>query len=302
MGSDWDKLSPMLTRCPKCDTLFRLTTAQIEAADGRVRCSRCNEVFNAIEHMRKPADKAIEVKPSLAPPESKPRPVEPTPPPPPPPSLPPEETPISQNPAPLSTAPEIPLRSIFDPSRGEKHLGRPDVLLEREEPEASKIDILLRPQRKGPGVGWWLLALLLALTAAMQLAWLDRHSLMQDPQGRKFLNALCGVLHCTLPPRKALDKFHVLSRDMSSHPQAENALLFLLVMANQGDFAQPYPYLQLSLFDANRHPAGQRIFKPDEYLSERPEGDLLSPDHAVYIRLELVDPGPDISGFEIKFL
>ncbi|MBU0499916.1 MAG: DUF3426 domain-containing protein [Gammaproteobacteria bacterium] len=259
----------MLTRCPKCDTLFRLTSAQIEAADGRVRCSRCNEVFNATEHLRKPADREIEVKPSLAP---EPKPAEP---------------PASP---PLEEIAPIPRPIIAHPAP------------EREAPEPSKIDILLQPQRKEPGIGWWLLALLLALAAATQLAWLDRQSLMQDPQGQKFLNSLCGILNCTLPPRRAPDRFRVLSRDMSSHPQAKNALLFLLVMANQADFAQPYPYVQLSLFDANRHPAGQRIFKPEEYLSERPEGDLLSPDHAVYIRLELVDPGPDISGFEIKFL
>ena len=39
-----------LTRCPYCQTRFRVTPRQIEAARGRVRCGHCLYVFNALEH------------------------------------------------------------------------------------------------------------------------------------------------------------------------------------------------------------------------------------------------------------
>jgi predicted Zn finger-like uncharacterized protein len=39
----------MQTQCPHCDTHFRITEAQINLAEGFVRCSVCNEVFNALE-------------------------------------------------------------------------------------------------------------------------------------------------------------------------------------------------------------------------------------------------------------
>ncbi|MEQ6885462.1 DUF3426 domain-containing protein [Salicola sp. Rm-C-2C1-2] len=39
-----------LTRCPYCQTRFRVTPRQIEAARGRVRCGHCLYVFNAVEH------------------------------------------------------------------------------------------------------------------------------------------------------------------------------------------------------------------------------------------------------------
>ncbi|MCP3870985.1 MAG: DUF3426 domain-containing protein [Gammaproteobacteria bacterium] len=42
----------MYTRCPSCQTLFRIRADQLKAADGRVRCCRCNQVFNALEHLR----------------------------------------------------------------------------------------------------------------------------------------------------------------------------------------------------------------------------------------------------------
>jgi predicted Zn finger-like uncharacterized protein len=39
----------MLTRCPECATVFRVTPEQLKARQGRVRCGRCHCVFNAID-------------------------------------------------------------------------------------------------------------------------------------------------------------------------------------------------------------------------------------------------------------
>lgn len=39
----------MQTRCPHCETRFRVTESQVNAADGFVRCSVCEEIFNAFE-------------------------------------------------------------------------------------------------------------------------------------------------------------------------------------------------------------------------------------------------------------
>lgn len=43
-------LSDTLTRCPHCETRFRVTKKQLAAANGKVRCGHCLQVFNAIEH------------------------------------------------------------------------------------------------------------------------------------------------------------------------------------------------------------------------------------------------------------
>ncbi|WP_165856181.1 DUF3426 domain-containing protein [Marinobacter sp. JSM 1782161] len=42
--------SSTLTRCPHCDTRFRVTEEQLGIARGKVRCGNCMEVFNALEH------------------------------------------------------------------------------------------------------------------------------------------------------------------------------------------------------------------------------------------------------------
>lgn len=41
----------MFTRCPECNTTFRVTAAQLKAATGKVRCSNCNTVFNSLESL-----------------------------------------------------------------------------------------------------------------------------------------------------------------------------------------------------------------------------------------------------------
>ncbi|MBO6851002.1 MAG: DUF3426 domain-containing protein [Marinobacter sp.] len=46
--------SSLQTRCPKCDTRFRVTDEQLSIAKGKVRCGNCMEVFNAIDHQVAP--------------------------------------------------------------------------------------------------------------------------------------------------------------------------------------------------------------------------------------------------------
>ncbi|EON93368.1 Zinc finger-domain-containing protein [Marinobacter lipolyticus SM19] len=46
--------SSLQTRCPNCDTRFRVTDEQLSIAKGKVRCGNCMEVFNAVDHQVKP--------------------------------------------------------------------------------------------------------------------------------------------------------------------------------------------------------------------------------------------------------
>lgn len=41
----------LATRCPACQTVFRVVQDQLRVSEGWVRCGRCNEVFNAAEQM-----------------------------------------------------------------------------------------------------------------------------------------------------------------------------------------------------------------------------------------------------------
>ncbi|MFU8839014.1 MAG: MJ0042-type zinc finger domain-containing protein, partial [Thiohalomonadaceae bacterium] len=40
----------MFTQCPACHTVYRLRLDQLRAARGQVRCSRCDTIFDALDH------------------------------------------------------------------------------------------------------------------------------------------------------------------------------------------------------------------------------------------------------------
>jgi predicted Zn finger-like uncharacterized protein len=46
----------MYTRCPECETTFKLGVADLRRAQGKVRCGDCNFVFNALEYLAEEAD------------------------------------------------------------------------------------------------------------------------------------------------------------------------------------------------------------------------------------------------------
>ncbi|AQT58879.1 DUF3426 domain-containing protein [Cellvibrio sp. PSBB023] len=52
--------NPMITRCPKCETAFRVTQSQLQTAKGAVRCGSCLNVFKAQEYL-------VAVKPNTPP-------------------------------------------------------------------------------------------------------------------------------------------------------------------------------------------------------------------------------------------
>ncbi|MCF8198310.1 MAG: DUF3426 domain-containing protein [Sulfuritalea sp.] len=56
----------MLTRCPTCETHFRVTPDQLKARSGRVRCGACQNVFNALDTLIEQQIMAV------APPSTKP--------------------------------------------------------------------------------------------------------------------------------------------------------------------------------------------------------------------------------------
>lgn len=41
----------LATRCTACGTVFRVVQDQLRVSEGWVRCGRCNEVFNAVDHL-----------------------------------------------------------------------------------------------------------------------------------------------------------------------------------------------------------------------------------------------------------
>ena len=67
-------MTQMVTRCPKCSTAFRITSAQLDSAKGSVRCGSCLHIFKAKDHLVSgAASTKTETKSATASPSSAPK-------------------------------------------------------------------------------------------------------------------------------------------------------------------------------------------------------------------------------------
>ncbi|MEX1034102.1 MAG: DUF3426 domain-containing protein [Cellvibrionaceae bacterium] len=60
-------MADMITRCPACETSFRITEAQLNTAKGAVRCGSCLQIFRAADNLVPPRGEAARAKPTAPP-------------------------------------------------------------------------------------------------------------------------------------------------------------------------------------------------------------------------------------------
>lgn len=320
----------MFIRCPACHTLFRIQSQQLKAARGQVRCGSCQAVFDGLESLvnreelsreelaalaktsepasrqwqlpfdepspESPVTQTIsEATPSLSeavPPEAPEAPsaddipettespaVE-------------EEEQVTESPrAPESEAQSAP-PAAHQPVQPIKW--SPRYTLSGDEPVTS-------PRRSASRIGWGLGSLVMMALLAGQLAWHNRDSLALDPRWRPWLQSVCDVAGCGLPPLRDPHAIEMVDRNVQTHPHYKGALLITATLVNQAPFAQPYPEVELSMTDLDQKRVASRRFKPSEYLDNgHPQG-LIPPGASVRLKLEISDPGQQAVGFEFEF-
>ena len=74
-------------------------------------------------------------------------------------------------------------------------------------------------------------------------------------------------------------------------------------MMNQAQSKQPFPDVQLALYDTNGQLIAHRIFQPNDYLDESISIDGgMAPKVPIHFVLEVVDSSKDTVSFEFSFL
>jgi hypothetical protein len=148
---------------------------------------------------------------------------------------------------------------------------------------------------------WTIGAALLALAFAVQYGRSHVEELVTRFPGAR--PVLCAVLACEDAERRDLEAVKILNRDVREHPGFRGALLINATLVNQARFRQPFPQLQLDLFDATGTAVGSRRFKPGEYLDPSVDIDEgMRPEVPFHIVLEVVAPIEQAISFEFRFL
>lgn len=353
----------MITRCPGCRTVFRLSAEHLKMARGQVQCGLCNLQFDAIENL-------LEESEVLAAPAAEGAPAVP--------DAPaatemPEwayddlSSPEAQTPGPPEAADEESLRRASEAmeerdadlairafeeelealKRAEESHGEhaaepetragsaqaappligaePDEDSMRREPDADAVLLSDLPHvsverddvaalrsylresdgRERAGSPWWGIAAALLLVALLgQAAWYQREWILDHVPGlRDQWQAWCEGNACALPPRRDVAMLHVVSRDVRDHPQYLDALLVNATIVNDAEFTQPFPVVELTLFDKAGVALGVRRFQPREYLDASVNVEAgMKPRQSIYVVLEIAGTSSEAVSFEFKFL
>ena len=241
----------MLTRCPACETHFRVTADQLKARSGKVRCGECQHVFNAIDSLIEepmvvaattPVVKDDEITVSPAPT------FEPAP------DLPPAEATVSE---PETEASVVAAAETMEPIPVEAD--QPDWSETFPEPPA--------PPRRWPwAIGGVFALVVLGLQAVLAFR-VELAVLM--PESKPVLTALCDIADCEvgLPAKVAL--VSIEASDLHPDNEHKGQLALTATLKNRAPFGQQFPHLELTLTDTADKAIARKILAPADYLPPR---------------------------------
>ncbi len=312
----------MLTRCPHCETAFRVTTEQLKVRHGQVRCGQCRAVFDALDSLvdeptvvvRAPA--AVTENPApqveIAADEATATVEEPS------------VDSLSEMPA--EGAAEETRRSPGDAAEDEPASEAPIAVAEAAapaEPETvpasetpaepaaqDETDAAAEaplppaweavaspppPPRRWP---WAMGATLLLLLGFGQLTYLFRSELaVRIPELRPLLAAGCELVGCTLPRPRRPELVGIETSDLA--PEG-SGLLLTAMLKNRAPFAQDYPALELTLTDTQDQALVRKVLVPADYLpADRQEQAGFAAQGEVAVKLSLAAAGVPAVGYRL---
>jgi len=260
----------MYTQCPECLTIFKLSSVELAATLGSVRCGHCSAVFDALRTLTE--------------------------------QLPPE--PIGTLEAhPTEIAPPQLGLPVFRPNPGQgAMLFDPDDRPRAPERPVTPAFTRRRRAHVRNSGAWIAGSALLLLTLAGEIAWAERAMWLDDARVRAWIDPACAKLGCTLPARHDAGALELLSRDIRPHPSVPGALIISATVRNDADFAQAFPTVEITLSDLDETRIAMRRFRPRDYVSDpRTIAAGLAPGASSALVFEVADPGKNAVAFEFKF-
>lgn len=281
----------MKTRCPDCQTVFRVTPEQLKARAGKVRCGHCQSVFNALDSLVEEQASVAPTPPAVAedlggPSFSAPAPESA------------DDVPADA-PRTTDTAPEempTSAEASLDPVEAQEIGKAAGLILPRETTEipgyskwaegvmAAPVAL---PSDRPSRWPFTVAAALLALALAGQVVFHFRSELaVFAPSLRPALEAFSLALGSPLPLPAHVELVGIETSDLQTDPERGNLLVLNATLRNRAPYGQAYPSLELSLTDTQDVAIARRVFAPGDYLPAKTSADQPFPGNSdVAIRL-----------------
>lgn len=295
----------MQTQCPHCDTKFRVTETQVQAADGFVRCGVCSEVFNAIEAASQHEHQSFLADDVAT-----------------------KESPIEEQSAAVTEENETIEDLLFEALADDKSVNFNENTAARDSEKdgfdffSEEINESLQhivPDKfrdpyssQTPSTAstalWSIGILFLTATLIIEYIWFNRDQLNKIPELQGTISTICQLVKCKNVSIRDPANIELITRNVFSHPNEKGALIVNITMKNNATFAQPYPVMQIDFSDVRGNSVAARRFWPKEYLASEPQQgnteqpNLLQPNASASVTLEIQDPGKQAMTYEFNFL
>lgn len=293
----------LLTRCPRCKTLFRVLPAQLQARAGQVRCGRCMHVFDgfgalAVEQPNAASD-PVRFEPDATAKDAAARVAEPAAV-----GAAPAATAVTAGATPaaaMPAAPAVPESTAFSaPEKAASDRVR-DFAGERIAVPL-KEKLLRKPSARARQIGF---CALLVLLFGAQLAYTFRSQLAaRYPIARSTLESVCGIAGCTVSLPQRPDLVKIEASDVHMIDASKPALIQLTAtLRSYAGYDLAYPALDLVLTNASEHALARRIFVPEEYLDgSRDPVAGIAPRAEITVALDLDTGDLNASGFRLDLI
>ncbi|MBA3058101.1 MAG: DUF3426 domain-containing protein [Gammaproteobacteria bacterium] len=272
----------LITRCPSCETLFKVVPDQLRVSEGWVRCGQCSDIFDAALHLlpvtsasQVPQAQQMELPDALT-------------------GLDAADSPVLDGTrfdevlsVPAASVPELEelddsnprvealdisllaVSTVKGPGFAAEEDGSSDEPEPEPEPEVAEASFLQRheesPVWRKPimRVTLALLSLVLLLGLLGQMVLHERDRIVAlEPGLRPLLLAICAPLNCVLSPLRRLDSIVI---DSSSFARIEgDAYRLNFTVKNTADTPLALPAVELTLTDLTDQPVLRRVLLPAE--------------------------------------
>jgi predicted Zn finger-like uncharacterized protein len=292
----------VLTRCPACETRFRVTAEQLKARSGRVRCGECQHVFNALDSLIEEPAVVITAPPAGAPDR---------------------DSPLSRRDAEAEAAtypdaaadekPVSPALTVESPRTTPEEGFAPEPDAQQQSiPESTDAAMSAAadpiattgadiphwsetfteppaPPRRWPWAIGSVLALavlglqaMLAFRVELAVLW---------PEARPTLVTLCDFADCEvgLPAKVAL--VGIEASDLYPVSGNPGRLALTATLKNRAPFVQQFPHLELTLTDHEDKAIARKVLAPVDYLSPKTISTRGMPANGDILVAIGVDPG-----------
>ncbi|MGZ8209156.1 MAG: zinc-ribbon and DUF3426 domain-containing protein [Burkholderiales bacterium] len=290
----------LVTRCPRCSTLYRVTPVQLQARAGKVRCGRCMNVFDGFQALAVEQADAVSEPVRFEPGRAEaaaaasaavaegahPR----------------VDASAAAAPAgaPKGTVREAPKPASTAPAREPASVPPPAGPVAPAAP--AKTQLLRRP---GAVAAWSAACAVAALLLALQIVYVWRSELAaRSPAVRSVFSSFCDTVGCSVPLPHRPDLVKIEASDVQMVDAARPQLVQLTAtLRSYAGYYLAYPALDLVLTNANEHALARRIFVPQEYLDPNRDPKAGFPPRAeITIALDLDTSDLNAAGFRLDLL